>query len=115
MTAKSKSSDKRTTASIPWACPKCGAKANKHGRGGIDVCQSMTRIMCGGFLCACLDHDIEGTDTPTHGESYADPCRFARCEHCGWGGTFPKPPSKWPPWTKKALAAGWSPPPGWQP
>lgn len=102
-------------AKVPWACPKCGATVVKHGRGGPGACQYRQSKSCMGFLCECLDNGEEGTDTATHGDSYLEPCRHANCYHCGWGGVFPKPPGKMPPWAKKAIEAGWMPPAGWAP
>lgn len=94
-----------------WACPKCGAKANAHGKGGIDACKDRyaSPSECNGFLCEC---DVETEET--HGETYADPCPYARCHHCGWEGKFPRPPRSMKPWEKTALAAGWTPPVGWE-
>lgn len=95
---------------VEWNCPRCGAKPNECGRP-----EKAERGVCGGkhcmgFLCNC-----DGDTPPEHGETYDHPCTEAGCGHCGWGGTFPKMPGKWPTWTKKALAAGWTPPEGWQP
>lgn len=73
-------------SAVKWACPKCGADAGKHGKGGRDECQyargSLTE--CGGFICEC-DDDGGGT----HGTTLKDPCPQANCYHCGWGGTYP--------------------------
>lgn len=92
-----------------WACPKCGALANEHGTGR---CVDRLELdQCSGFLCEC-----EGvSDDPCHGESLAKPCHNAWCYHCGFGGTFPDSPAKWPKWAKTAFAEGWIPPKGWQP
>jgi hypothetical protein len=90
-----------------WACPKCGADANKHGKGGVEKCTD--RIsgtqQCLGFICEC-ENDTEDS----HGTTVDDPCREANCYHCGWGGTFPVMPKGLQAWEKKALEAGWSPP-----
>lgn len=90
---------------IEWKCPKCGAPANGHGKGGDDRCQACERGNCGGLLCEC-----DGDTAKSHGETYADPCEEARCFHCGWRGTFPKKPSGLQAWEKKALDAGWTMP-----
>lgn len=90
---------------IPWACPKCGAPANNHGKGNRERCRARGLSDCPGFLCEC-----DGDTDDHHGEQYADPCPEAKCHHCGWSGTFPMPPKKAAPWEKKALAAGWTPP-----
>lgn len=91
-----------------WACPKCGADANKHGKGGGEKCKDRFGTMreCSGFICEC-DDEMNMDD---HGESFATPCTNAVCYHCGWEGTFPIPPKGLEPWEKKALAAGWAPP-----
>lgn len=94
-----------------WKCPKCGAPANDHGPGHADRCEyDRGGKDCVGFVCEC-END---TDDTTHGVTYADPCHNANCYCCGWGGTFPVPPVKMRPWEKKALEAGWVPPPGWK-
>lgn len=95
------------TVKIEWACPKCGAKANTHGKGGSEKCEdrlSRNGQGCSGFVCECADE--EGV----HGESFTAPCTCATCYHCGWGGTFPKRPKGLQPWERKALEAGWAPP-----
>jgi len=89
---------------IIWACPKCKAQANEHGKGS---CEGRD-YFCLGFICEC-----EGDQEPDHGGTYSNPCPNANCYHCGWGGKFPKPPGKILPWEKKALEAGWTPPAGW--
>lgn len=96
---------------VPWACPKCGAEANEHGKGGEDKCAHMQHNgrgagACMGFICNC-----DGDTGPDHGEIYDDPCDEALCYHCGWGGTFPKPLKGLQAWEKKAIEAGWSMPP----
>jgi len=60
-------------------------------------------------LCDCDDDT-----SATHGETHADPCPNAHCYHCGWQGKFPRPPRNMKPWEKTALAAGWTPPAGWE-
>lgn len=92
-----------------WACPKCGAKAHEHGRGEYETCDGEGRT-CEGFICECAD---EGFDE-AHGTTLASPCTEASCYHCGWGGTYPVRkgvPKGLQAWEKKALAAGWTPPP----
>lgn len=96
---------------IEWKCPKCGALPNRHGRGRCRDRLDGVEGICSGFICEC-DNADNGDD---HGESYSDPCFGAMCYHCGWRDEFPKPPAKWPKWTKTALAEGWTPPKGWQP
>lgn len=90
---------------IEWKCPKCGAPANGHGRGGRDRCQEGPGNECSGFLCMCTDDTDEH-----HGETFADPCHEAVCHHCNWGGTFPVKPKGLQAWEKKALDAGWTMP-----
>lgn len=95
---------------IKWACPKCGADANKHGKGGEDKCQEGRHgSECQGFLCEC-DNNEPGAD---HGQTHEDPCPEANCYHCGWGGVFPPKPAKLKGWAKTAWEAGWRPPAGW--
>lgn len=93
---------------MKWACPKCGAEPDKHGKGAC--CAASVGPCCDGFLCDC---DDEGA-TPDHGETHAHPCPSAKCYHCGWEGRFPRPPRNMKPWEKTALAAGWAPPAGWE-
>lgn len=88
---------------MKWACPKCGAVANEHGKGECQDEQGHTG--CLGFICEC-----EGDQANDHGESFSDPCKYANCYHCGWGGTFPKKPNGLATWEKKALDAGWKMP-----
>lgn len=92
------------TDKVKWACPKCGAEANGHGKG---KCKGYG-VHCDGFLCLC---DDDG-DTE-HGESSAKACSNAVCHHCGWNGTFPRPARKLLAWEKKAIEEGWTPPAGW--
>jgi hypothetical protein len=96
-----------------WKCPKCSAPANNHGEGGRERCDDrMSRSgPCFGFLCECIDNGRCESTGLNHGEVLSDPCKEAHCFHCGWVGTFPKPPKKAQDWEKKALAAGWAPPP----
>lgn len=99
---------------IKWACPKCGAPANKHGKGGYSKCRDQSMDSgCNGFLCEC--EDDSDYDDPDHGTTFSNPCPNANCYHCGFGGVFPKAPAKTPAWAKKALAEGWTPPEGWTP
>lgn len=74
-----------TTKKREWKCPKCGALADKHGKGGEAKCATSIRSMgCSGFLCECSDED--GKD---HGLTTKDRCYNARCYHCDWQGVFP--------------------------
>lgn len=91
---------------MKWACPKCGAGPNKHGKGTSEICDR-TRRECNGFLCECPEDTARA-----HGTTLADVCKAANCHHCGWGGWFPKAPRKLKPWEKTALAEGWTPPKG---
>lgn len=86
-----------------WKCPKCGARANKHGKG---KCAFGGDLDCPGFLCECSD---EGEDK-RHGETLQKQCEVANCYHCGWGGVFPQAPKSLASWEKKALEAGWQMP-----
>lgn len=100
---------------IKWACPKCKATEDQHGKDGAAKCRYTdgTSGDCGGFLCECATDD--GSD---HGETESTPCPNANCYHCGWGGTFPLPrwkASDLPVWARTALAEGWTAPPGWIP
>lgn len=92
---------------IPFQCPKCGAKPQKHGSG---ACQDNPND-CEGFICECGDYldNLVAVEKEDHGETFSNPCHFAHCYHCGWGGTFPKKPKGLLPWEKKALEAGWTP------
>lgn len=93
---------------IKWACPKCGATPDEHGKGGIAKCENPAFEGAGyGFLCDC-----DGMTSKVHGETLTDRCESASCGHCGWSGTFPPLPKKLAAWEKKALEAGWTPPPG---
>ena len=99
---------------MKWACPRCGAEPEKHGKGGESRC-NYDSTPCYGFVCEC-ERD---TDDETHGTT-REPCPVANCHHCGWGGTFPLPPPKFDPkklrgWAKTAWGAGWRPPTGWSP
>jgi len=97
---------------ITWACPKCGATPDEHGKGGRDSCEYLDNVLssgqknCGGFICEC---DEDGSDDE-HGTSFEHPCTNAVCYHCGWNGKFPKKPKGLHAWEKKALDAGWIPP-----
>jgi hypothetical protein len=96
---------------VAWACPRCGADANKHGKGGSDKClESGSGRECQGFLCEC-DNDEPSED---HGQTHEDPCPSANCYHCGWYGVFPLKPAKLKGWAKTAWEAGWRPPAGWK-
>lgn len=103
-----------------WACPKCGAGAGEHGRKPTALCSSHKE--CGGLICEC-DVEDEGpqVEDDDHG-MYANPCKYANCYHCGWGGQFPAPaavrkwkaaqkinPSTLTGWQKEAWEAGWRP------
>lgn len=98
---------------VKWACPRCGADANEHGKGGEERCKQDARLRnagaspCEGFLCLCDGDEAGASD---HGENYANPCTEAHCYHCEWGGTFPAQPKGLEAWEKKALEAGWSMP-----
>lgn len=87
-----------------WECPKCGAEANECGDEKKRTSHHLDEH-CAGFICEC------DTDTEEHGTTLSDPCREAQCYHCGWCGTYPRPPLGLQAWEKKALEAGWTPPP----
>jgi len=90
-----------------WKCPKCGAPAHGHGKGGLDKCDYEDPAgLCEGFICECMIDDND----ECHGMTLENPCPEANCYHCGWGGTFPVPPKGLQAWEKKALAAGWTMP-----
>lgn len=104
---------KEKTVRVAWACPKCGASVDKCGRGECGE-RSLTgghEHDCAGFLCECEE---ETHGNALHGETQAHPCHNAKCYHCGWCGRFPRPPRNMKPWEKTALAAGWTPPAGWE-
>ena len=92
-----------------WACPKCGATALAHGKGGKTACHYDSQDgSCGGFLCEC---EYDG-DMAKHGLVEDNVCECANCSHCGWGGRMPKEavdPAKLKGWKKKAWDAGWRP------
>lgn len=95
-----------------FKCPQCGATPGKHGKGGADSCEDGSPLRsCAGIICNC-DFDSPGYDEPHHGETHQYPCS-ARCYHCEWEGTLPQRPKKLQAWEKRALAAGWTPPPSW--
>ena len=87
-----------------WSCPRCGAKANKCGKGGREACKYLEGVEgdCNGFLCEC---DVDGE---LHGMTLLDQCQEANCYHCGWGGQFPLS-NELKGWQKKAWDAGWRP------
>lgn len=98
---------------VKWACPDCGADANKHGAGGRAKCVDSHNLgntsSCSGFICEC-DPSINERDGDDHGLTFDKPCTEANCYHCKWSGTFPVMPKKLQPWEKQALKAGWTPP-----
>ena len=91
-----------------WQCPRCNAEAQKHGKGDC----AGGRHGCEGLICDC-----DGDQAAEHGETLTDVCFNAVCTHCDWTGRLPAAANGkgWPSWAKKALLAGWKPPPGWQP
>lgn len=96
---------------IKWACPQCGAPANRHGKGGASNCMGRSRE-CAGMICECA------VDTGKDHGTAADPCPEATCYHCRWSGTFPPPvfdERRLKGWAKTAWSAGWRPPIGWTP
>lgn len=116
-----------------WKCPKCGAKAHRHGKGGKNGCISTLVNSCEGLICECWEDgksQRELSNKPNHGTP-ENPCLHANCYHCGWGGVFPKQPKKkktpekvkifhftkqpipLKKWEKRALLHGWNPPVGW--
>ena len=99
--------EKNKPIKVEWKCPDCAAEPNEHGKGGRDRCidRHSSEAACAGFLCEC-----DGETNPGHGESFADVCVSAICYHCGWTGTYPKPPMGIQAWERKALEAGWTPP-----
>jgi hypothetical protein len=94
------------TIKVEWCCPKCGADADKHGKGTCNHMLGTDYTECQGFICEC-DDEYDGED---HGTTFADPCHNANCYHCGWGGVFPPKPKGLQAWEKKALDVGWTPP-----
>ena len=97
---------------VPWACPECGAKWNEHGKDGAEGCKDRWAPdgTCQGLVCECEDNQRSGS-APDHGETFSDVCRNAVCYHCGWEGSLPRKPKGLQAWEKKALDAGWLPPP----
>lgn len=100
-----------TETLFKFACPKCGAEPHKHGKGGVYECEHRNNSGCEGVICECDAPESEDSD---HGQSHANPCHNANCYHCGWHGRLPPLPKKAQAWEKKALAAGWTPPAGWE-
>ena len=103
---------------VKWACPKCGATPEGHGKGGAKVCHDDGRFggdsRCNGFLCNCLDsgEPEETVDASDHGHTQDNPCTNATCAHCNWFGTFPIPlvdSKKLKGWKRQAWKAGWRP------
>ena len=92
-----------------WACPKCGATTNVCGKRPTEMCtgKAPSETDCSGLICECDQFETGAL----HGESHSDPCEEANCYHCGWGGRLPVKPKGLAPWEKKALEAGWKPPP----
>ncbi len=84
MMATKKSEAKPAPVTMKWACPKCGAEANGHGKGGAEKCREHGSGGCSGFICECENESDE-----KHGAMLKTPCPEAHCYHCGWGGTFP--------------------------
>ena len=103
-------------ADYKWKCPKCKAPAHDHGKGGKQECQdelSVAADACEGFICECDPSDWPESERDDHGTTLTNPCHNATCFHCGeFEGTFPPDPKSIKGWEKKALAAGWTPPPG---
>ena len=91
---------------IKWRCPKCGIGPKECKGKARENCKASHG--CSGFICECP------VDAEAHGTTHADPCTDAACYHCGWAGTFPIPPRGIKKWEREALAAGWTPPAGWQ-
>lgn len=103
--------DSRAKVTTPWRCPRCTAEAGQHGKGPCVERGKKTQqneSACTGLVCEC---DFDEGDEDDHGDTWKTPCSHAFCYHCEWSGTFPKPPSKATAWEKKALEAGWAPPP----
>ncbi len=92
--------------SASFKCPRCGAEPQKHGKGR---CLQDTTT-CDGLICECDPRDDPKVDDDDHGDTFTNPCRFANCYHCGWGGTVPVKPKGMQAWERKALDAGWTMP-----
>lgn len=99
------------TGQIEWACPRCAAPPNKHGRGECKD-RFARGSSCPGFICECDSslEDFERSEREDHGLVFTNLCPTAHCFHCGWSGDFPVKPRGLASWEKKALDAGWSPP-----
>lgn len=99
---------------VKWACPDCGADANKHGKGGKEKCHDTlggrSKESCNGFICECDPREVPGADKDDHGLTFDNTCPSANCFHCRWSGEFPQMPKKLQSWEKQALKAGWAPP-----
>lgn len=67
---------------VEWVCPKCGANANQHGKGGTSKCIDR-QDNCLGFICDCDLIEAPSSDDAEHGHSYDHPCPCANCYHCG--------------------------------
>lgn len=92
-----------------FACPECDAEPGSHGRYGCDCPEPDGS--CPGVICECEESDVPECNDPDHGMTMANSCTNAVCYHCGWCGFLPVRPL---PWQRKALAAGWTPPAGWE-
>jgi len=93
-----------------FKCPRCGAEPHRHGAGGRDRCKYEGEE-CEGLICECDPDENPDSEQKEHGTTLSNPCRNANCYHCHWGGTVPVKPKGLQSWEKKALEAGWTPPP----
>jgi len=91
-----------------FKCPKCGAEPHGHGKG---ECKYRSLDECEGFICECDPEDNPASEEKDHGTTYSNPCPTATCYHCRFTGAFPVKPKGLQSWEKKALEAGWTPPP----
>lgn len=97
---------------LEFKCPRCSAPPHKHGKERCGDRQALwTGETCEGFICDCDSDEFPQSNEDTHGKSFSNPCVTATCYHCGFSGTVPAKPKGLQSWEKKALEAGWTPPP----
>jgi hypothetical protein len=95
-----------------FKCPKCNAPPHEHGKGRCtDRIGQREGGDCEGFICDCDSDEFPQSADDDHGKTFSNPCETASCYHCGFAGRVPVKPKGLQSWEKKALEAGWTPPP----